>query len=72
MPYSWITYGHGSIYVLNLPSRLQEKSWSKYQWKCLEKDKLHKNPSVHFKEHYTSIDHVSLILYVSFSLEPRF
>ena len=45
----------------------------KQRWmKCLEKDKFNKNSRMHFEEYYTSIVHVSLILYVSFSLKLRF
>ena len=36
------------------------------------KDKLHKNTRVNFEEHYTKIYHISLILYVSFSLKSNF
>ena len=33
-------FRHGLTYLLN-------------RWKCLEKDQLNKNPSVHFEDHYT-------------------
>ena len=35
------------------------------------KSPVAQNPSVHFEEHCTKIDHVSLILYASFSLKPN-
>ena len=45
----------------------------KQRWmKCLEKDKFQKNSRMHFEEYYASVVHVSLILYVSFSLKVRF
>ena len=33
--------------------KLRQTSWNKNWWKCLEKDQLHKNPSVYFEEHCT-------------------
>ena len=60
--HNWRFYGHGSTYVLILSSRLEKKSWNKNRRSSLESCKLHKNPSLHFEQHCTKIDHTSLIL----------
>ena len=70
--YSWIIYRHRSTHVLELhqyfgkhhETKINESDWKKISW-------LHKHPGVHFEEQ-NWIDHVSLILYASFSLKLSF
>ena len=38
-----------------------EKIWKEHRRKCLQNYQLHKNPSLHFKEHCIKIDDISLI-----------
>ena len=50
IPYSWIIYGHGltlsaKYFIKTLVNIMKQKSM-----KVPGKDKLHKNPSVHFEE----------------------
>ena len=65
--HNWRFYGHGSTYVLILSSRLEKKSWNENRRSYLESYKLHKNPSLHFEQHCTKIDHISLIFISFFS-----
>ena len=56
-----ILYGHVSIYVSIISLRLEKTWWNKNWRSCLKCYKLHKNPSLHFGQHCTKIDHISLI-----------
>ena len=60
-PYNWRFYGHGWTYLTILSSKLEKTSWNENQRSCLKSYKLHKNLNLHFEQHCTKIDLISLI-----------
>ena len=67
-PGSWRFYKHESTYVQIFLGQL---SRNEYWRRCLQNYHLHKNPSVHFKEHFNNTEDDISLIFIRFFFCPR-